>query len=815
MRAFYSSLFSDIRISLRQLRRSPMFALTTVLTLTVTIAANVVVYGVVNGLILHPLPVPQPEQIYQIQGHQSDDLTFSYLNYRDIRDRNRSFSSVALFRPARVGVAGPAAEPAQPVWAYEATGNYFSTLGIQPLLGRFFTPADDVSNNASHVVVLSYDCWRVRFNADPNLIGKTIEINKHPYTVVAVAPENFTGTERFLWVELWIPYHNLPEIEGFDMLQARGNSGSWMVGRLKPGLEEAQANADLTRVAGQMAKEFSKEDGNLTLRVARPGLLGDMLGGPIRIFLAGIMAMSALVLLAACANLGVLFSSRTADRAKELGIRIAIGSSRGRILRQLLTESVVVALMGGILASLGSALLLDALTRWRPAFGELPIHFLVRPDTTVYLVSVLLALVTGILFGILPARQIWRTDPNATLRSAGSTAAGGSSLFRSTLLCIQIALCCLLVTASFVSLRGLERAFHMSYGFKPEGVTIASFNVHMAGYGDTQLAGIQQRLLEAAQAIPSVDSAAYSDSIPLSVNQSTTSIYPPGTTDFSAANVRFGANYFEVSPTYFSTTGTRLLSGRAFTEHDTADAPSVAIVNQTFARKLFGTENAVGLRYPTRQGKTVEVVGVVEDGKYLALTEDPKPAVFWPSLQSPDSDTVLLVRSSRSPSEVAVALRRAIAQVDPGLPIFNLSSWPDALGLVTFPARAATIALGFLGGLAALLAVTGIFGTASYTVSRRIRELGIRVALGAQVQQVLRAALGHVLLLLTVGSTIGLLLGFAAAKLLAGIVYQANVSDPLVLIGVGLTMAALGLAAAALPAHRAIRVDPAVLLREK
>jgi predicted permease len=811
------TLVADIRQSLRRLRRSPGFTVTTILTLTMAIAANVVVFGVVDALLLHPLPARDPGRVVEVEKvREGGGLNLSYPDYRDLRDRNRSFSGLAAVRITRIGMGINGIT--EPVWGYEVSGNYFDMLGVQPQLGRFISLADDTKINGSAVAVLSYANWQVRFNGDPEIVGKTVLVSKHPYTVIGVAPKSFTGTERFVWPDVWLPYHNSPEIDGLDWLEARGNSGTWVVGRLKPGVTATEATADIQRVAGQLAKEYPADNAGLALKVTKPGMLGDSLGGPVRGFLAGVMAMAVLVLLAACANLGSLFSSRMTDRAKELGIRLAVGSSRARILRQLLVESVLVALAGGVAASLGSAALLNGLSRWRPSLGELPVHFLVTPDWTVFAFSALLALAAGVLFGIIPARQVWLADPNQTLKSAGSTSsAADRSKLRSTLLTVQIALCCLLVTASFVALRGLQRTFQVPLGFDPKGVTLATMDVHLAGYGSSQQAAVQQRLLAQVAAIPGVTSAAYANTTPLSINNSSNTIYPPGTTDFSVANARFDAMDVSASPGYFATAGTHLLAGRDFTVHDDASSPSVAIVNETFAKRLFGVvkaTDAVGKRYPTWIGQETEVVGVVEDGKYETLTESAKPALFWPILQSPRSDLTLLVKSQRDPTEIAAAMRRAIAQVDGGLPVFTVSTWTDALGLVTFPARAATIALGILGSLAIMLAITGIFGLASYTVSRRMRELGIRVALGAQGRQVLRAALGRTVLLLGIGSGMGLLLGFAASRLMAGIVYQATASDPVVIVAAVATMALLGAIAAALPARRALRVDPMALLRE-
>lgn len=805
-----TTLFADLRYALRQLRRSPGFAFTAILTLTMAIAANVVVFGVVDALLLHPLPAPESNRLFTIQSKDPGNTNLSYPNYQDIRDRNQTFSDVAIFRLARIGL--DATGTAQPVWGEEASGNYFRMLGVQPALGRFFTPAEDTKVDGDPYVVLSYDCWKTRLNGDPQIIGKTIRLNKHPFVVIGVAPRHFNGTERFMSPEVWFPFHDQPEIEGDNQLDRRDNNGSWIIGRLKPGVTAAQADADLANVATQLARQYPDYDRNISLRIARPGFLGDALGAPVRAFLSGILLMAILVLLAACANLGGLFTARMTDRARELGIRIAIGASRKRLLRQLLTESVFLAIFGGVAATLLAILLLQALSAWRPS-TEFPVQVLVEPTGSLYLFAFLLALFTGVFFGILPARQIWRTDPNHTLKTGTADAVRRRLTLRDLLLVVQIALCCLLVTSSFVALRGLVRVFHMPIGIQPDNVVLASMDVHLAGYPDSE--PIQQRLLDAVKQIPGIESATLSNTTPLSANQSMSRIYPPGTTVFNAASSKFAAYYYEVNPEYFHTAGTRLLSGRAFTGHDDAHAPHVAIVSATFAKRLFGTVDAVGKTYPTEPGKSIQVVGVVEDGRYDSLTEDQVPAVFLPIAQSPDSDTVLLVRSARPSSEMIPAMRRAIASVDPVLPVFTLNSWPDGLSLATLPARAASVALGVLGGLAMMLAVTGVFGMASYTVSRRMRELGIRVALGAQNRDILRAALGRIVMLLGIGSITGLGMGFAAGKVLASIVYQATASDPLVILAVVATMAWIGLLSAAWPARRALSTEPAQLLRNE
>ena len=531
-------------------------------------------------------------------------------------------------------------------------------------------------------------------------------------------------------------------------------------------------------------------------------------------FLIGIMLMALLVLFAACANLAGFFTARMTDRARELGIRIAIGASRARLLRQLLTESVVIALLGGIAASLLAMMILRALTAWRPS-TDFPFEFAMNPGAMVYLFSFTLALFTGVLFGLLPARQIWRTDPNRTLKSAIAPAAGRRFSLRDILLAVQIALCCLLVTSSFVALRGLARTFQINLGVDPENVTLAETDLQLAGYTLANAAAAQQRMLDAMRQIPGVESESLSNSTPLSANQSSMSIFAPGTTSFNAASEKFVARYYHVGPGYLHTSGTRLLRGRDFTTNDNAKAPSVAIVNETFAKQLFGTADAVGKTFPTGDGKPMLVVGVVENGKYVTLMEDPTPAIFWPLAQNADTSTVLLLRSLRPSADMIPAMRRAIANVDSAVPILRIEPWQDTLSFQMLPERAATIALGILGAFAILLAITGIFGLASYTVSRRMREFGIRVALGARHRDVVRTALGRVFVLLASGSIAGLALGLASGRVIASIVYQASAFDPVVIVAVALTMSGIGLLSAFGPARRALATMPAMLLREE
>ena len=813
MPQFFPGLLQDLRYALRQLLRSPGFALTAIVTLALGIGANVVVFSVLNSLVLRPMNFPNANQVYTVQPSQGG-VNLSYPDYIDLRDRNISFSSLAAARLARVGLE--TASGAQPVFGYIVSGNYFGTLGLQPYLGRFIQPADDRNPGASAYVVLSYNCWHNRFGSDKGIVGRTIHLNKAPYVVLGVAPKGFQGTEKLFGAEFWAPMMNEEQIEGYSWLTSRGDLGLWGVGRLKPGVTPRQAEENLTAIGAQLTKAYPETDGRFNFHLTRPGLMGDTLGGPVRAFLFALMLLAGLMLLAACANLGGLFSARTADRNRELAIRMAVGAGRLRIFRQLVTESVVLSILGGAGGCVAAIALLGVFNRWRPT-TEFPIQFAIHADWQVYLFAFCASLLTGVIFGSIPIRQIWKTDPNQAIKS-GSNAVPGKSGWvpRDLLLAGQITICCLLVTASLVAVRGLERTLHTNLGFHPEGVTVASFDLHLAKYSDDDATRFQQRLLDAISHLPGVTSVAYANTTPLSPDSSDTGIHSIDTAVLTSKNVKFEANYFAISPGYFKTAGTSLLSGRGFTPLDNEKAPPVAIVNQTFARKLFGTDHAAGKYFKGFFGnKPIEIVGVVEDGKYTTVTEDPTAAVFFSILAYPNMETVLLVRSQRDPRDMAAAMQGAIRRLDPGLPTLSLGSWKDSLSIAMLPTNAATAALGVFGALAILLALTGIFGLTSYTVSRRMRELGIRVALGASHRQVLRAALRRPVLLLGTGSLVGLALGVAASRLLASVVYQASPNDPLVLAGVVVTMLLVGALATWIPAQRVLSIDPIQVLREQ
>src|SRR5271155_2029320 len=809
---------ADLRLALRQLRKAPGFAMTAVLTLAFAIGANAVVFSVLNALVLHPLHVPHSDNLFMVERNYLSETTpsQSYPDYLDLRDRNHSFDSLVTYNiTGGIGLDTGSGNPAV-VWPYMVSGNYFDALGIQPYLGRLIHASGEHGKNSMPEIVLSYALWHSYFNGDRAAVGRTVQINKHPFTIVGVAPPDFRGTELFFAPDLWVPLVNTPQLLDWYSLEERGNHSAWVAGHLKPGVTPAAATSDLNTIAASLAKTYPKSDDGLKFSLSRPGLAGNTLGRPTRAFMLGLMLLAGLILLAACANLGSLFAARAADRSREIAVRMALGSRRQLILRQLLTEAVLVSLAGGICGMAGAVVILRALSTWRP-IPNIPINVPVNPDVSTYALAFLLAVFSGLFFGLVPVRQILRSDPWQIIRS-GSTSVGSTRRFtlRDVLLGLQIAICAVLVTASLVAVRGLARSLQSNYGIQPKNVMLVKTDLKMAGYDSDKRVQMQKRMLDAAAAIPGVSAVGYADRIPLSIGGGDSDVYADTTTDFRPTNTAADAQNFSVSPGYFRAAGTALLAGRTFTMHDEDKAPIVAVVNREFARRVFGSvDKAVGSHFKFwGGGNRAEVVGVVEDGKYETLTEDTKPAMFFSFLQHPSSDTRLVVRSQRDPKEIAAALQRWMRSLDPALPL-EIRTWSSELDSALFAARVATVSLGVLGILGAMLAITGIFGMAAYTVGKRLRELGIRIALGAGQRNVLGAALGRTFRLLAIGSVAGMILGVLATRVLSSIVYQATPKDPVILGGVILTMLCVGVVAALVPARRALSVDPMILLRDE
>jgi predicted permease len=808
---FFEVLLHDIRYSARVLRKSPGFTLVAVATLALAIGANSVVFGVLNAIALRPLHLPREDSLYSIE--RGSNGFMSYLDYRDVRDRQRSFDQLAAFNITQVAL-DTGKDPSR-VWAYEISGNYFQMLGIRPHLGRFLQASDEHGVNSVPYIVLSYSYWHTHFNDDPDVVGRTVQLNRHPYTIIGVTPPDFLGTLLFLSPDFYVPLVNHDELGGNEELNAR--SEHWMfqaLGHLRPGVTPAQAAADLNAIGGQLQKQYPKEEPQWKFHLARPGLYGTYLGNPIKAFLAGLMLLAVLILLAACANLGSLFAARASDRAREVALRMALGSSRTRVLRQLLTEALLISCVGGALGLLGSIVLLRRLSEWQP-FPRFPMRMPVAPDATVYVVAAFLAIVSGILFGIVPVRQVLHTNPYEVVKLGSTGMVGRRVTLRDVLLVVQIAICAVLVTSSMVAVRGLLRSLHGSFGVSPDNVIVADIDLSMAGYRGDSAAIMQKRVFDAMQTIPGVQAVGFIDQTPLSMNGVLVPVYTDKTTEFIASTAAANSWLYRASPGYFEAAGTSLLAGRTFSWHDDINSPPVVVVNREFARRMFGSvENGIGHYFKMRDGRLLQVVGIVEDGKYFNIAEDTMPALFLPITQSPWSETWVLVRSNDDTEQLASSVRTKLRELDRGLPAY-IQPWSKELEGNLFPMRMAAVSLGILGVMGAMLSITGIFGMAAYSVSKRLREFGIRIALGAKPKEILQPALGRAIKLLAIGSGAGLLLGLLATRVLAAIVYQATPRDPLVLAGAVLAMALLGLLATWIPAQRALRVDPMMLLREE
>jgi predicted permease len=807
------NLVRDIRFALRMLRKSPGFTVVAVATLALGIGANSVVFGILNALILRPLNVPQAESLYGIERGNDKAVNHSYPDYLDLRDRNHSFEDLAAYNVTSVGLDtghNPSA-----AWILETTGNYFDALGIQPYLGRFFHASDEHGPNSAPYIVLTHAYWHVHFQDDRGVVGRVVQLNKHPFTILGVAPPEFRGTLLIVFPDFWVPIVNQGQVEGVNVLDVRANRGLLMVlGHLKAGVTPAQAVADLNSIGSYLEKTYPKDDGKMTFSLARPGLAGDWLGGPMKAFLTGLMLLAGLILLAACANLGSLFAARAADRSKEVALRLALGAGRLRILRQLFTEAVLISLIGGAAGLWGSVQLLHALSVWQP-LPTAPLQVPVNPDANVYAVALLLSLASGFLFGAVPVRQVLRTDPYQVIKSGSTRSVGRQITVRDLLLVGQIAICAVLVTSSLVAVRGLMRSVHSNFGFEPRNALLIETALSMADYSGDRAPAMQKRMIDTLKTIPGVKTVGLVDRLPLYYGANSTHVFTDKTADLTPANAAAEVMLYNISPEYFDAARTSVLAGRAFSWHDEKNSPPVAVVNREFASKIFGSSaNAIGGYFKRHDGTRIQVVGIVEDGKYASLAEDPQAAMFLPFLQSPAGQTCLILRTNGDTQQLAAAVKRTLQDLDAGLP-FEIRTWNQELESALFPSRMATLSLGVLGGMGAMLSITGIFGMAAYSVSKRLRELGIRMALGAQPKEVLQAALGRAVKLLAFGSAAGLLLGIMASRVLASIVYQATPRDPLVLSGVVVAMSLLGLLATWIPAQRALSIDPMILLREE
>jgi predicted permease len=795
----------DVHYAWRTLRRSPGFALGAIVSLALGIGANTLVLSVANGLIFSPLPIRDPQRVVFVQ-YRGPFVSHSFPVYRELRDRNVTFDSLAGYRITMMDVEADGHVTHE--WGYLATGNYFDLLGVMPVVGRVFHPPDDRVPGASPYAVLDYDYWRGTLGGNADVVGSTIRINRQAYTVLGVAPAGFHGTEVFYRPSIWVPMMMQAQIEVDNpWLDNRNTANTWVIGRLRSGVTAAQAEGNLTAIVRQVAQESGGKGEGIRLALTQPGLIGDSIGGPARVFAVGVLILAGLVLVLACVNLAGALTARGSDRQRELAIRLSMGASRGRIVRQLFTETTLLALLGGAAGGLLAATAAAALSRWRLPIA-VPVQFDVRPDGRVFAFTLAMSLLAGLLFGLFPARHATRTDAAAALKLVDGARRRRWPV-REVLVAVQIVLCSVLVTSSVVSLRGLLRAVTMRFGFEPAGVAMASFDLGLAGYTPDNGERLRRAALEAMRRQPGVEAAAYGNSLPLNIDQSNTAIYPDGTPIFDPTQVPYAIRY-QVSPAFFRTLGIRFRLGRDIEWSDSFSSRRVAVVNETFAGHVLKQADPLGQRFRFGPGGPLtEVIGLVEDGQYQSLTEAATPAVFVPILQHYNTTTVLLVKSSLPSGQMISAMRAAMQDLDSGIPLFGVGTLDQMLSLPLLPMRVAAVALGSFGLLALVLAATGVYGLVAYAVARRRREVAIRVALGASGMQVLRLLLGRISIVIGVGAMVGLGFAVASDQLLRSIVYQASPRDVGTLLVVGAGIGLVGLVASLTPARRALRINPA------
>jgi predicted permease len=805
----------DLRLALRRLRQNPTFSAVAVLTLALGIGANTAIFSVINAVLLRPLPVAHASEIVSLNEHLGGDTfpTLSYPNYRDLRDRNTVLSGMMAYRflPASLGLPGNNRR----VWGYLVTGNYFELLGVGAARGRVFRPDDDLRPGGHPVAVLTWPCWQQRFGGDPAAVGRTVKFNGMDFTILGVTPPGFFGTELYFAPDVFFPMMMQKQLEGGGgYLENRDAGNIFVAGRLKPGVTVARAEAGLNGVARGLAQQYPKEDGGLRIVLTPPGLAGNYIRGAVIGFAAALFGVSCLVLLVACTNLASMLMARAADRRKEIALRLAVGAGRGSLVRQLLTENLVIAVLGGAGGVMLALWITDALAGWRPP-TDIPLTIGAAPDGRVFLFALMVSALTTLLFGLLPALQAARTNLVSALKNEAISERLRHWQLRDYMVATQVGLSAVLLVCSVLVVRSLQRALDAPIGYNPKGAVTASFDLNIQGYSEARGREFQRRLLDKVRAIPGIESSAVVDWLPLTLNSSSDAAYIEGERVPKPTEAPM-AYSFSVSPDYFRTMQTKLLMGREFDSRDKQDGTRVAVVNKAFADRLLRGKDPIGKRFRTSpDGKPIQIVGVAEDGKYFSLSEPRKLAWWGPAEIWYASNATLVARTNLNAPQALRLIQDAAKDLDPALPLYSAGTLAQRLDLPLFPARMAALALGAFGALALILAATGIYGVMAYAISRRTREIGIRMAIGASQGQVLAIVARRALLLIGSGTLAGLALALAAGRFLERILYGVRPTDPLTLGIVLLLMLAIAALACWIPARRAIRINPVTALRQE
>lgn len=820
-----SGLLQDFRYAFRMLAKSPSFTAIAVLTLALGIGVNTAVFSVINGILLRPMSVPHPEQITLLAAQQegsSDFQSFSYPDYLDIRSQASAFGDILAFRVTLVGLSVNGR--GEHCVISRVTGNFFSLAGIQPVLGRFILPSEGQTPGADPILVLGYNYWQKRFAGDKNIVGKQVDMDGHPVTIVGVAPKGFNGMYAYLNMDGYVPLSAAAGLGGNESAEEtwthRESRTLQLRGRLKPGVDLKQASASLRVIAQRLAGAHPESDKGLRLsafpeKLARPEPDPD--GTVVKIF-AAFSLLAVMVLLVACFNIANILLVRATARQREMAIRTAIGAGWGRLVRQSLTETLSLAFLGGIggffLGWWASGFLSSL-----PLGGQIPIEFDFRPDARVYLFTTLLVLATAVVVGLIPTFPLAKTDVNNVLREGarGSSEGRSRGYVRNLLVMAQLAGSLLLLIIAGLFVRSLGQAEKLYLGFDPDHLVNVTLDVSEIGYQETQGKEFFRAVDERLRALPGVVSVTQAFSVPMGLISSQGEMVPD-TQTLQPGQVPPMVSTNFVTPTYFETLHIAIKRGRAFTGADDEHAPLVAIINETMAKKFWPNLDPVGRTFRSkdenRQSATFHVIGIAQDGKYKGVIEDPMPFFYQPWAQSYLPMRTIQVRTSLPPENLELQIAATIHELAPGLALEVRTMEQDLQGLNGYLFFRLGAQLSAAMGLLALcLAVVGLYSVVSYAAAQRTREIGIRMALGAESRDVLKIVLARSLIMIAIGVAIGTVISFIGARALASFLIGISPADPVTFGSVLLLLLSVAVVACLIPAYRATRVDPLVALR--
>jgi len=820
------NFWKDIQYAFRTLTKNPGFAFIGIVTLALGMAANTTIFSVVNGLLLRPLPVPHPEQVTVLALQQSGTpelQSFSYPDFLDLRSQSDSIGDLFAYRTSLAGLTVD--KKGDHCIISRVSNNYFSVLGIAPAAGRLILPTEGISPGADPIVVLGYSYWQKRFASDPSVIGKHVEVNGHPATIVGVTPKGFYGTYAMLNMDAYVPlsaaFTDEVGTPVTDMWTKRELRSLTVLGRLKPGVDIKQAQASLNVTAKRIAEQHPDTDKDISVRVyleklARPEPDNENTLPTVAFIF---IALSSLVLLVACFNVANVLLVRATVRQREMAIRAALGAGRGRLVRQYLTESLLLAFLGG-----GAGLLLAS---WASGFlsslslgTSLPVQFDFRPDGRVYLFALTAVLLTGLIVGIVPALRIARTDVSSVLHEGGRGSSDGPrrQFTRNTLVAAQVAGSLVLLIVAGLFIRSLGKAQSINLGFDPDQVLNLSTDVGGLGYSEARGREFYRDLEARIRTLPGVVSEAQAFTVPLGYISAADRVsIPQHPVEPGKQAPSVGNN--SVTPGYFQTLRIPLLRGRDFTDADSATAPRVAVISEAMANKFWPNEDALGKRFDIKDNpaKPIEVIGVVQDAKYRDVTEAPQPYFYLPLSQSYMPLRTIHVRTSVPPETLAVQIEEQIRELAPGLAVSEVQNMRQALqganGFFFYSFGAQLTAV--MGLLGLILAVVGIYSVVSYAAAQRTQEIGIRIAMGASPRGILKMVLRQGLGVVGIGLALGLVIALAGTRLMSGLIVGIKPSDPLTFAVVVLLLTAIALFACWVPARRATRIDPLVALRHE